>query len=94
MSSVVLLKDYPLPKINMACDRCERTARYDKAALIEKVGGDIDLPGLRLEIAAKWGCEIARKQVAGEYLPDLLRCGAVFPDLAKLYRAKKDAPPT
>lgn len=92
MSTVILLKDYPLPKIDMACDRCDRTARYDKAALMERVGGDIDLPGLRLEIAAKWGREIARKQVAGEYLPDLLRCGAIFPDLAKLYRGPSPQP--
>jgi len=34
---------------------------------------------------AKWGCEIAQKQAAGEYLPDLLRCGAIYPDLAKRF---------
>lgn len=77
----VLLRDYPFPKINMACDRCERKARYDKAALIEKVGGDARLPSLRLQIAAKWGCEIAHKQLSEEYLPGFERCGAIYPDL-------------
>jgi hypothetical protein len=45
----VLLKDYPLPKVVMACDR---GGRYDKTALIERLGGETRLPSLRLEIAA------------------------------------------
>lgn len=79
----VLLRDYPFPKINMACDRCPRSARYDKTAMIERVGEDARLPSLRLEIAAAWGCPIAQKQLSEEHLPGFERCGAIYPDLAR-----------
>lgn len=42
------LAGQPFPKISMACDRCARSAHYDKAALIERVGKDACLPAFAL----------------------------------------------
>jgi hypothetical protein len=89
----VLLKDYPLSKIVMACDRCDRGGRYDKAALIERLGGETRLPSLRLEIAAAWGCEIAKAQLANQSMPGFRTCRAGFADLVRLKQSQTDEEP-
>jgi hypothetical protein len=76
----VPLSAYPFPKVILACRRCERRARFDKAALIERVGADASLPELRLKLAGAMGCGLAKMQAA-EFRPGYEQCGAQFPEL-------------
>jgi hypothetical protein len=77
----VSLSSYPSPKVVLKCERCELGGRFDKAALIGRVGGAEALPTLRLKLAAGLGCELARARLAGDHLPGFTQCGAHYPEL-------------
>ncbi len=63
------LHRYPGEKVHVTCSTCQRGGRFDKAALIERVGANAPLPELRLRLAEGLGCETAAKTRAGEWLP-------------------------
>lgn len=77
----VPLSAYPSPKVIVRCRRCDRTGRFGKAALIERVGAAETIPTLRLKLAAGLGCELARAALDGDHQPGFEQCGAHYPDL-------------
>jgi hypothetical protein len=77
----VSLSAYPSPKVVLACRACDRGGRFDKAALIGRVGEAEALPTLSLKLAAGFGCELARRTLAGDHVPGFQQCGAHFPEL-------------
>ena len=87
----VPLSAYASPKVLLRCRSCDRRGRIDKAALIERAGGDSPLPTLRLKFVAGLGCELARATKNGEHLPGFAQCGADYPELLLRYRAEKEA---
>ncbi len=74
------LSDYPTPKVVLACRRCDRRGRFDKAALIERAGPDEALPTLRLRLAEGLGCEISGASLQGDVQPGFEQCGAHYPE--------------
>ena len=54
-NGAVPLSAYPSPKVVLACRRCDRAGRFEKAGLIERAGADAALPTLRLRLAAGLG---------------------------------------
>jgi hypothetical protein len=87
----VHLHQYPAEKVHVTCSSCQRGGRFDKAALIERVGANAPLPELRLRLAEGLGCETAAKTRAGEWLPGGVMCGMHFPDLVATHQKQ---PPT
>jgi hypothetical protein len=49
------ISDLPMAKIGVECDRCGMRRRYDKAALIARIG-DQNLPDLLPKLARAEGC--------------------------------------
>jgi hypothetical protein len=45
------LAQFPLPTVELACEKCGRRGRLLKAKLIEAYGADVALPDLRTLIA-------------------------------------------
>jgi hypothetical protein len=82
----VRLQSYPGDKVHVACRSCQRSGRFDKLALILRVGAKASLPELRLQIAEGLGCESARKTRAGEWQPGGATCGIHYPDLVAAYQ--------
>ena len=78
----VMLSEYPEAKITLACDKCGRHARYDRADLLA-AGGDRTLPDLRKQIAQRMGC-LKTDNVASSFPYDA--CRLCFPDLSRLVR--------
>lgn len=64
------LRDYPFVTVRMACERCDRQARFNRERLIAEHGADVDMVTMRPLLA---GC--TRPSLA-------IPCGAFFPDLA------------
>ncbi len=85
------LRHYPGEKVRVACRSCSRSRRFDKAALIERVGANAPLPELRLRLAEGLGCETAAKTRAGERQPGAIVCGVHFPDLVAAYQKQPPA---
>jgi hypothetical protein len=56
------LAEFPLPIVELACDKCGRRGRLRKARLVDQYGPDIPLPDLRVEIAK---CERAGEMSDG-----------------------------
>ena len=83
MTGARTLNDYPLTKIRVICRHCERTARYDRAALIERVGGNVGLPIVLLMMGERLGCDLARRNLAQptDSTAGMERCALIFPDL-------------
>jgi len=73
------LFDYPTEKVIIECRRCEKRGRFDKAALIERVGPDEALPTLRLRLAAGLGCPVAQATTEGGF--QVAQCGAHYLEL-------------
>ena len=73
------LSDYPTEKVIIECRRCDKRGRFDKAALIERVGPDEALPTLRLRLAAGLGCDVAKATIEGGF--QVAQCGAHYPEL-------------
>ena len=74
--------DYPLDVVRIECKVCNRFGQYPKARFIELVGANATLPDA-LKIIAK-DCP---REKHGLTLHD--RCGAGYPDLARMYDLKK-----
>ena len=73
-------------RVHVTCGSCQRGGRFDKAALIERVGANAPLPELRLRLAEGLGCETAAKTRAGEWLPGGVVCRMHFPELVTAYQ--------
>jgi hypothetical protein len=91
MSGPRTLTDYPLTKVRLICRHCERTAQYDRAALIEYVGVDVPLPQLLLQMGERLGCDLARRNLAqpADSTAGIERCALFFPDLMTLWREQR-----
>lgn len=50
-ASSFTLAQFPLPMVELACDKCGRRGRLRKARLIEAYGPDVALPDLRTLVA-------------------------------------------
>jgi hypothetical protein len=50
------ISDLAMAKIGVECDRCQMRKRYDKAALIARIG-DQNLPDLLPKLAKAEGCQ-------------------------------------
>jgi hypothetical protein len=83
MNGAGTLADFPLSKIRVTCRHCERTAKYDRAALIEHVGGNVGLPTVLLMMGERLGCDLARRNLAqpADSTAGMERCALIFPDL-------------
>ncbi len=46
------LAEYPAAIVRLTCSKSDRSGQYRKAALIEKYGADVSLPGLLQWIGA------------------------------------------
>jgi hypothetical protein len=64
------LRDWKLPMVRLACDRCDRKGQYRRDTLIEKFGLEITMPDLRHLIA-----QCPRHNVPGQ------ACGVYYADL-------------
>ncbi len=69
------LSEYPFDLVRLACEKCDRTGSYRKSRLIERYGAEIQLPDLRLEIAAD--CPHSKGLQSAAMEP----CGVIYPDL-------------
>lgn len=45
------LHEFPLPMVELGCDKCGRSGRLRKDRLIEEFGADASLPDLRMKLA-------------------------------------------
>ena len=86
-NGAITLGEYPLEDVRFRC-KCGRQAVYRKAELAKRVGMDAVLPTLRLQIAQRVGCEIAKQNLKGP-APGNEQCQMGFPDLVKLYGGAK-----
>jgi hypothetical protein len=64
----LMLAEYPLDVVRLACEACGREGQYNKSTLIERFGKNIRLPDLRHAIAH---CDRRGKFDGG--------CGVYFP---------------
>ena len=67
--------DYPCEVVVLACSKCERRGRYNKARLVAEYGPDMKLTDLRLRLAAD--CPRVKNPIGN------VGCGAVYPDLVR-----------
>ena len=77
------IKDFPTDPIENECKKCGRHGRYPMAALIEKYGSEIILPGLLGLIAGN--CKLRSR------LGNRGR-GAIYPDLSYVQHRKAARP--
>lgn len=75
------LKQYPCPKVEVACALCGRKGRYDRDDML-RAGGDRRLTDLLDGIARRWECE----RVAS--FEDLEFCALAFSNLPETAPAK------
>jgi hypothetical protein len=71
-SGAVPLSEFPLPMVEIACDRCQRHGWYSKARLVAKYGPEIGLPDLRTRLTPDCPQRIGSAARA---------CGASYPAL-------------
>jgi hypothetical protein len=45
-------KDYPFKSVRISCAKCDRQGRYSRAALVELVGPETELPDALARISA------------------------------------------
>jgi hypothetical protein len=69
----VLLRDYPLDMVRLACSRCRRRGQYRKATLLARFGPNYGLVSMRFDLAA--GCPRIPAPSIHEH------CGVCYPDL-------------
>lgn len=74
------ISDLPMLKIGVDCDRCGMRRRYDKAALIARIG-DQNLPDLLPKLAKAEGC-----QLTANVFTD--RCRLRYDDESRMPRLK------
>jgi hypothetical protein len=64
------LRDWKLPMVRLACDRCDRKGQYRRDTLIEKFGLEITMPDLR-HLIAQCPRHNVPEQACGVYYADL-----------------------
>jgi hypothetical protein len=69
-----MLSAYPEEKIEVTCDTCMLSVRYDKLGMIE-AGGDRPLGKLLESIVRRHGCTLK------ESVPAFDKCGAIYSNL-------------
>ena len=67
-------KDYPFESVRISCTKCGRQGRYSRAAFVEMVGAETELPDALARISA----DCPKRQT-----PALAydQCMALYPDL-------------
>jgi hypothetical protein len=81
-----ILAAYPFAKVRIECRHCERRAKYDRDALIKRVGGEIVLPTLLLMISEGLDCDLARRNQTGDSTAGMEQCGLIYPDRVARWR--------
>lgn len=74
------LHEYPLDRVRVACEKCERRGRYQKSVLAEQFGASIELPDLLTKIAA----DCPRQGIQSVAMDP---CGVIYPDLRVTFTA-------
>ncbi len=69
-------KDYPFESVRISCTKCGRQGRYSRAAFVEMVGAETELPDALARIS---GSCPKRKTPALAYD----QCMALYPDLVR-----------
>jgi hypothetical protein len=80
------LGNYPLEKIVMRCLRCGREGRFDKAALIEKLGRKYPVWEAVVRIERTWECSRQDRFKAEARKPPAKFCRAYLPEFDEIVR--------
>jgi hypothetical protein len=68
------LRDWKLPMVRLACDRCERKGQYRRDTLIARYGTEVTMPDLR-HLVAQCPIHETPGQSCGVYYADLKATG-------------------
>ena len=71
--SSVKAKDYPFDTVRISCTKCGRHGRYSRAAFVELVGAETELPDALERVSAD--CPKRQSPLAYD------QCNALYPDL-------------
>ncbi len=66
-------KDYPFDSVRISCTKCGRHGRYSRAAFVELVGAETELPDALERVSAD--CPKRKSPLAYD------QCIALYPDL-------------
>ncbi|MPR12357.1 hypothetical protein [Microvirga tunisiensis] len=74
------LRHYPRPQVLVECTKCKRQGRFDKAQLIEELGGTYPLFQAVNEVTQDWKCEKFNAMPAYAQHPRAMECFRYLPE--------------